>query len=300
MTHSYPTYQGVAELRDANTSVPHFEIDGQVRVIEDVTVDRVPAAGSAWTTAHDAAKWLAFLLAGGQSGGTRLVTSAAVRELMKPQVVTPANYPTAGLVGSHWTTYGLGWFQQDYRGQFVAMHTGSMDGRTAMAGLVPEQQLGVFIFGNLDHAEFRHALLWKVIDLWTGAPARDWNAECLKLYGDLKAKAKQAEAATEAKRVRNTAPAHALEAFAGAYEHPAWGRIDVALEGGRLAIRIGSSPRNAGALEHWNFDTFRARLGDGRGGWTYVGFITGLDGQVSSLMLEDPGLVFSRQRASGR
>ena len=300
MTRTYPTYQGVADLRDANTSVPHFEIDGQVRVIDDVTVDRVPAAGSAWTTAHDAAKWLAFLLAGGEAGGKRLVSGASFRELMKPQVVTPANYPTAGLVGSRWTTYGLGWFQQDYRGQFVAMHTGSMDGRTAMAGLVPEHKLGVFIFGNLDHAEFRHALLWKVIDLWTGAPARDWNAECLTLYGGLKAQAKRAEAAREAKRVSNTTPAHALEAFAGAYEHPAWGRIDVALEGGRLAIRIGSSPRNAGTLEHWNFDTFRARLGDGRGGWTYAGFITGLDGQVTGLMLEDPGLVFLRQRAPAR
>jgi CubicO group peptidase (beta-lactamase class C family) len=148
MSRSYPTYEAVAALRDPNTSVPHFEIDGMVRTIDDMPVDRVPAAGSAWTTAHDAGKWLAFLLAGGQAGGRRLVGEANFRELLAPQTIAPPMYPTAGLVGSRWLTYGLGWFQQDYRGQFVAMHTGSIAGRTALVGFVPEARLRRLL--NLD------------------------------------------------------------------------------------------------------------------------------------------------------
>jgi CubicO group peptidase (beta-lactamase class C family) len=299
MTRTYSTYDDVVALKDANTSTPHFEIDDQVRVIEDVTVDRVPAAGAAWSTAHDMATWLTFLQSAGAMNGTRLVSEASFHELLAPQFVTPPNYPTAKLVGSHWTTYGMGWFQQDYRGMFVAMHTGSMDGRTAMAGLVPDQKLGVYIFGNLDHAEFRHALLWKVIDLWTGAPARDWNAECLTLYGGLKAQAKKTDAEREAKRVTGTKPSHALDAYAGTYEHAAWGRVTVEVEKGALMFRIGPSPRNAGVLEHWNYDTFRARLGDGRGGWSYVGFTTGLDGSIVSLVANDPTLVFVRVPRAG-
>ena len=300
MTRSFATYDAVASSKDANTSSAHFEIDGVVRVIDDVAVDRVPAAGSAWTTARDAGKWLAFLLAGGQAGGTRLVSEASFKELFAPQMIAPPMYPTAGLVGSHWLTYGLGWFQQDYRGQFVAMHTGSIDGRTAIVGLVPDSRLGVFVFGNLDHAEFRHALLWKVIDLWTGAPSRDWNAECMKLYGDLKAKAKQEEAAREAKRVPNTAPSQRLEAFAGTYAHPAWGPVVVSQRAGELVLSIGTSPLNAGRLEHWNYDTFRVRLGDGRGGWTYVGFNTGMDGAVASLALGSPSMTFAREQPAAR
>jgi len=296
MTRSYATYEHAAALKDANTSAPHFEIDGKVRVIEEVAVDSVPAAGSVWTTAHDAGKWLAFWLEGGQYGGKRLVSEANFRELLAPQFVTPPSYPTNDLVGSHWSTYGLGWFQQDYRGRFVAMHTGSMDGRTAMAGLVPDLKLGVFIFGNLDHAEFRHALLWKVIDLWTGAPSRDWNAECLKLYGEINAKATQAKAEREAKRVKDTKPSHALESYAGSYSHPTWGPLTVKFENGSLVLRFGPSPRNTGTLEHWHYDTFRVRLGDGRGGWTYVGFHTGLDGEVNALVINDPALTFTRDR----
>jgi CubicO group peptidase (beta-lactamase class C family) len=296
MARSAATYEAMAARADANVSTPHFEIDGELRAIEDVAVDRVPAAGSAWTTAHDAGKWLAFLLAGGQAGGTRLVSEAALAELLSPQAVIAAGsraYPTAGLVGSRWTTYGLGWFQQDYRGRFVAMHTGSMDGRTAIVGLVPEERLGVFAFGNLDHAEFRHALLWKTIDLWTGAPERDWNAECLKLYGRLKEKQTRAEADGEAARVRDTRPSHPLDAYAGTYTHAAWGTADVLLEDGALVVRLGSSPRNRGRLEHWHFDTFRTRPGDGRRGWLPVSFETGLDGRVARLRLGD-GMVFTR------
>jgi CubicO group peptidase (beta-lactamase class C family) len=300
MSRSYATYEAVAAIKDPNTSAPHFEIDEAVRVIDDMPVDRVPAAGSAWTTAHDAGQWLAFLLAGGQAGGRRLVSEANFRELLAPQTIAPPMYPTAGLVGSHWLTYGLGWFQQDYRGQFVAMHTGSIAGRTAIVGLVPGRKLGVFVFGNLDHAEFRHALLWKVIDLWTGAPPRDWNAECLKLYGDLKATAKKAEADRDAKRVMGTSPSHAIDAYAGTYSHPAWGPVTVRLEQGRLVVRIGPSPLNAGVLEHWNFDTFRARMGDGREGWTPIGFTLGLDGSVNGLMLGSPEMTFTRDRAPAK
>jgi CubicO group peptidase (beta-lactamase class C family) len=298
MTRSFPTYEAMGAAGDANVSSPHFEIDDVVRRIDEVAVDRVPAAGAAWTTAHDAGKWLAFLLAGGEAGGRRLVSEAAFAELLAPQlVIAPRDraYPTTELVGSRWTTYGFGWFQQDYHGRFVAMHTGSMDGRTAIVGLVPEERLGVFAFGNLDHAELRHALLWEVVDLWTGGPERDWNAECLKLYGGLREKAKREEAEREAARVPDAPPSHPLEAYAGAFTHPAWGRVEVALEKGALVLRIGPSPRNAGVLEPWHYDTFRVRLGDGRSGWLYAAFTTGLDGRVAGLTLGDEGIAFARE-----
>jgi CubicO group peptidase (beta-lactamase class C family) len=182
MSRSYATYEAVAALKDPNTSVPHFEIDGDVRVIDDMPVDRVPAAGSAWTTARDAGKWLAFLLAGGQAGGRRLVSEANFRELLAPQTIAPPMYPTAGLVGSHWLTYGLGWFQQDYRGHAVDYHTGSIDGMVAIAGLVRDEGLGVVVLSNLDHMEARHALMFRAFDTFLGREPRDWSADVQALY----------------------------------------------------------------------------------------------------------------------
>lgn len=303
MKRSQPTLAAVLALRDANTSSAHFEIDGSIRVIQESPVDAVPAAGAAWSTAEDTAKWLQFLLNDGCAGGRRLVSSANFRELMRPQTFVSAEefYPTAQLTKPHWTTYGLGWFQQDYRGTFVAMHTGSMDGRTAIVGLMPDESLGVYIFGNLDHAEFRHALMWRVLDAYSGAPARDWSAEFLALYGSLKDKANKDRAGLEAKRVAGTTPSHSAENYAGSYMNPVYGDMKITAADGVLRMQFGPMPENAGTLEHWNFDTYRVRLGDGRYGWSLISFGMAPDGSIRTVRMDDsPNFEFTRQPESGK
>jgi CubicO group peptidase (beta-lactamase class C family) len=299
MTRSQPTLAALRTAGDPNVSSAHYEIDGATRAIDEAPVDPVPAAGSAWSSADDAAQWMRFLLDSGRVGGRRLVSEASFRELFKPQafVSLAQFYPTAELTRPHWMTYGLGWFQQDYRGKFVAMHTGSIDGRTAIIALVPDDRLGVYIFGNTDHAEFRHALMWRVIDRYTGAPPRDWSAELLALYGDRKAKAEKARAEREAKRVAGTSPSVALAGYAGTYDHPVYGDLKFELADGALAVRLGPSAERAGRLEHWHYDTFRARLGDGRDGWTYFAFRLDAAGAVAAVRFDDAAsLEFARRR----
>jgi CubicO group peptidase (beta-lactamase class C family) len=298
MTRSQPTLAAMRATNDANVSAAHFEIDSVTRAIEEAPVDPVPAAGAAWSSAEDVGKWMRFLLDSGRVHGTRLVSEANFRELFKPQAFVSAGefYPTAEITKPHWTTYGLGWFQQDYRGKFVAMHTGSIDGRTAIVGLIPEDRVGVYIFGNTDHAEFRHALMWRVLDAYTGAPARDWSAEFLKLYGDRKAKGAKAAAEQEAKRVANTRPSLALEQYAGTYDHPVYGDMKITLADGALVAHFGPLAENSGRMEHWNFDTFRARLGDGRGGYSSFSFRLAADGTVAAVRFMDAeGLEFTRR-----
>ncbi len=287
MNESSASHAGMLAQHADNVSVPYFEIDGKLRRVSDGSVDGVPAAGAAWSSASDMARWLAFLLADGQVDGKRLVSEKNFRELFAPQVLVPAEefYPTAKLTRPHWISYGLGWFQQDYRGRFVAMHTGSIDGRTSIIGLMPEANLGVYVFGNADHVELRHALLWKVMDLYTGAPQRDWSAELLGLYGELKAEGKKKKAERDAKRVTGTRPSHPLAAYAGTYSHPAFGDIEVTLEKRILTLRVGPLPENSGPLKHWHYDSFRWHAGDGRQGEPDAQFGQSSDGSIDSLLL---------------
>lgn len=74
----------------------------------------------------------------------------------------------------------------------------------------------------------------------------------------------------------------------------------MALEHESLVARFGPSPRNAGRLEHWHYDTFRLTLGDGRGGPQYVGFVTGTDGAISRVALADGSMAFVREAPSSR
>lgn len=303
MTRSQPTLTAMAAMGDKNTSSAHFEIDGKLRVIRESPVDAIPAAGAAWSSAEDSAKWLQFLLSGGCANGKRLVSGANFRELLRPQTFVSAAefYPTAQLTKPHWTTYGLGWFQQDHHGKFVAMHTGSMDGRTAIVGLMPDEALGVYIFGNLDHAEFRHALMWRVLDAYSGAPARDWSTEFLTLYGGLKTDADKKQAEREAKRVAGTTPSHNAEQYAGTYMNPVYGDLKISAADGVLRMQFGPMPENAGTLQHWNYDTYRVKLGDGRYGWNLISFGMAPDGSIRTLRMDDsPDFEFTRKPESGK
>ena len=131
-------------------------------------------------------KWIQCLLDGGRlPDGKRLLSERTVAELFRPQAFVPDSmYPTTPLVKPHWMTYGLGWFQQDYRGRAVDFHTGSIDGMIAIAGMIRDERLGVYVLANLSGGELRHALMYTVFDRYGGKSDRDWSADLLKLYGE--------------------------------------------------------------------------------------------------------------------
>jgi CubicO group peptidase (beta-lactamase class C family) len=271
MARTSPTLAGAAG-RD-NVAAPHDRVEGALRVIENAPVDAVGPAGSVWSSVNDMSRWLRLLLAEGRvdsraenagGDGRQVLAAATVEELFRPQTVIPADqfYPTARLTRPHWITYGLGWFQQDFQGRMVQYHTGSIDGMTAIVGLVPEEELGLVVLANRDHAELRHALLWLALDRLGPRPSgRDWNAEVKQLYDARSAEADKARSAAEAKRVAGTRPSLPPARYAGTYRHPLYGDVLIRLEdrpeGGGLRLVFG--PLLQGRLEHWHYDTFRVR-----------------------------------------
>jgi CubicO group peptidase (beta-lactamase class C family) len=233
-----------------NVASPHDRIDGEVRAIQNASVDPVAPAGSVWSSVNDMAKWMLFLL----EGKPTLLEAETRAELFKPQFIVDGSfYPTTRLTHPHWTTYGLGWFQQDYNGRAIDFHTGSIDGMVAIIGLIRDERLGVYVLGNLDHAEVRHALMYRVFDLYGDAPPRDWSAELTELYGELRREAELSQKELEEERVAGTSPSFPLEDYVGTYSDPLYGTIKVTYDG-KLTLRYG--PGLAGELEHWHYDTF--------------------------------------------
>src|SRR5439155_18193828 len=221
------TVADASELQGAGiteVTAPHGIVRDTVRVLPASLdgIDDIAPAGAVFSTATDMAKWLRFLLDSGKvsGGGRRLVSAQNFAELFRPQQVAQRwCYPTATLTHPHFQAYGLGWILQDYRGEVIAIHTGSIEGRSAIVGLIPDRRLGLAILTNLDHSELRHALMYTVFDRFIGpsSPAHDWSAEMRVMYKGLADSTRAAQRAEESKRVTGTRPTLPLERYAGTY-----------------------------------------------------------------------------------
>ena len=285
-----------------NVASPHYRVDGEVRVIENASVDPVAAAGSVWSSVSDMSRWMRYLLTGRTADGRKLLSDETHRELFRPQTLVDADefYPTQRLTKPHWMTYGLGWFQHDYDGRAVDFHTGSIDGMVAIHGLIRDEGIGVYVLGNLDHAEVRHAIMYHVFDEFggergqPGGPVvrRDWNAELLGLYGALAEEARARRLERDAERRADTSPSVPLGRYAGTYSDPFYGRVTVTLSD-TSSLVLHRGPGLTGALSHWHYDTFQVRWDAAWRGSALVTFRLGGAGDVSAIELG--GASFARQ-----
>lgn len=215
-----------------------------------------------------------------------MVKAATWNEIFKPQVMVTASqfYPTAQLTKPSWTTYGFGWFQQDYRGRKINFHTGSLAGETAIHAQLPSEKLAIYVFGNLDHAEVRHALMFKAFDHFALGGTRDWSAELNSLYKKISAAGDMAEKKMEAARVTGTSPSHPLAQYEGTYADALYGELVVTLKDNALLINLNNTAK--ATLAHWNYDTFRGYYETRWWGQTAATFETTPSGKIQSVMIE--------------
>ena len=250
------TYPKMKYIKDDNYTKPHFRVDGKIQVIGYSKDDAVGPAGSVWSSINDMSEWTRCMLDSSKYNGGRLLKPQTWTEMYRPQTLVPPNefYLTAKLTKPHWTTYGLGWFQHDYKGQKVNFHTGSLSGLTAIHGQLPDQKIGIYVFGNFDHAEVRHALMYKAFDLFALGGSRDWSTDFLALYSGLTESGKKELAKLEAARIPGTSPTLALEAYTGKYTDPLFGELTIQLVGSMLKVIVNNF--ESASLSHWNYDTF--------------------------------------------
>ena len=286
MAESEPLVSSIAGK--PNVAVPHFEINDSVRVVPVRSTDAIAPAGSVWSSVSDMSKWMRFILDSGRVGSQRLIQPATFRELVAPQMRAPmSEYPALQLARPNFFSYALGWFVQDYHGDVVWMHTGSIDGMCAIIGLIPEKRLGVYVLENLDHAELRHGLMYSVFDLYDAGPPRDWSAELRKLF----AASRGGGRGGAPSRAADTHPSLPLDRYAGTYVDSLYGSVQVTVANGALSAQIASEPTRE--LEHWEYETFRTRVTDPRQ-TTVLTFMPDGAGNVAAVRFS--GVSFARVR----
>lgn len=249
------TLTGTDAAKAANRAVGH--VHGRAGTIERMLEYPIPEAnpaGSVYTTARDLANWLQFQLGDGTWHGRRVVSESQLRETQTPQTLIPLEGVAKALnPHTHILTYAMGWVVQDYRGIKILSHAGWIDGFRVHLVLVPAAKVGLAVLANLHGTRMNVALGNRLVDLLMKLPETDWNAY---FFEQLRADAKTAEKARRDRdRGRNTGekPTLAAIAYAGEYEHPAYGTCKVAVEKDRLLWSWSSFQKE---LEPYRGDVF--------------------------------------------
>ena len=241
-----------------NVATPHYDdLEEGVIEINYAFFDQAGAAGSLYSCIDDMEKYLAFIQNKGVHNGDTLLQPTTFEYLFQPKIIIESGfYPTAQLTKPHWKSYGMGWFQHDYKGEKVDFHTGSIDGLVAIHGWLRDHDLGVYVFTNLDHAELRHAIMYNVFDLYALGGDRDWHKEVYEMYDGFEKEYKDYLEDLDKKRVLNTSPSKPLKDFIGTYKHPSLGNYTITMKGEGLVASL--NDKFDLDLNHWHHDTFRS------------------------------------------
>jgi hypothetical protein len=212
-------------------------------------VDSVKAAAAINSNVRDVAQWLRMHLADGMLDGKRVLTARNVRQLQQSVNPLPVSAGRSRVLGTHFRSYGLGWFLEDYEDHKLVSHGGGLTGMISETLMVPEQGLGVVVLSNMAMNNLPTALTRWIVDRYLGIEPRDWSGLYLGFAAAAARRQQAAEQQLVAARLPDAPPSLPLRAYTGTYHNPLPGKATVELEGERLYFFY--NRRHRGYLTPW-------------------------------------------------
>lgn len=256
----------------------------------------IAPAGALVSSIEEVSHWLITLMNGGRYGGEQVLPASVLKETLAPAMALPN---IGGEARGFWEllncAYGMGRMSASYRGRLLTYHGGAIGGCYSQVSYMPLEGLGVIVFVIGDHcATLSDIVGFHVNERLLGLDQTPWSERWLAIVKKGKEAGTQARAKAGADRVPDTRPSHALDDYAGEYEHPAYGILAVLLdvEQGLLfdfhKIRL--------PLSHYHYDRFDTPDDEQHGKWS-VNFLTSPQGEVDKAVLSIDGeeVAFTRR-----
>ncbi|UYY56952.1 serine hydrolase [Sphingomonas sp. S2-65] len=303
MRSATATYEARWATRDR--AFPHARIGGVLRgdgpnsVLderEELGRAAAPAGGLA-LSANDLAQWLKIQLGhGALPGGGRLFSEAQAAEMWKGVTVQPITpYPgSLAPLTPKFSTYALGWEVEDYRGARIISHGGGVFGSITHIILLPDQDVGIAVVVNSEDVALLRGVAHLLADHYLGVPDQDWPKRFGEFMATRMAGGKAALATAKATPAK-VGPSLPAGRYVGTYRDPWYGDVAVTSAADGLRIDFKTTPRMAGKLVHWQYDTFVTRFDDKSIEPAYVTFALDAQGKVArvSMQPESPIADFS-------
>ena len=245
MSRSTPIRAGLFE--DDNHATAH-NIDGSVMEYENV--DSFSGAGAVVSTGADFARWMQMLLAKGAFAGQRILKEDTVRDIFAASMVQGVGGP----LRDPNDCAGLGCESYNFLRYRVIEKNGALNGVRTIVTLVPEREIGIAVFANKQLTVFPEAVRAEFLERTLGPSGRDLQVQIYQEQPAWYSLVAVPKAPADAKPIGRR-----LDAFSGRFASALFDTLEVGLELGTLAAKIG--PRQyPGQLDHWSGDTFLLRF----------------------------------------
>ncbi len=285
----------------ANRSWPHARLSGPLRGLgpqqvlnerDELGRNGAPAGGLA-LSAEDMAAWLKIQLAhGALPDGKRLFSEKQAAEMWSP--VTPM--PITELPGSlkpaqpNQQAYALGWQVQDYRGHRIIQHSGGVFGSITRVVMIPDKNVGFAIMMNSEDSGMILGLTYELLDHYLDQPDYGWVQKWDDWYQTRLAGGVEYLQQAKASPAKS-GPSLKLAGYAGRYRDPWYGDVVIGQGPKGLTIDFTSTPRMAGRLKHWQYDSFVTDFDDPAIEPAYVTFALDADGKVTGVKMKPVSII---------
>jgi hypothetical protein len=194
-------------------------------------------------------------LAGGVVDGKPVIPASVIKQTMAPALALPNTALEARGFGEVLNAaYGTGRTVASYRGHLISYHGGDINGFHSQVLVAPYDGVGVVVFVIGDHAaSLYNVVAYGALERMLGLDLTPWSERMLAIRLKAKEAGKQARAKSGAGRVAGTRPSHALDDYAGEFEHPAYGVVKIARKDDGLSFQF---HKIKAPLAHFHYDRF--------------------------------------------
>jgi CubicO group peptidase (beta-lactamase class C family) len=202
-------------------------------------LDTYGPAGNIRSNVPDMSKWIRMQLGNGNFEGNQLISAENIAAMHAPRVFVSDQ--VLGEIGS----YASGWIYNSFTPYPVVWHNGGTSGMHSIVALIPQAGIGLVVLTNTPTNSLPELMLEKSYALFFG---KDHDTDAViarSAAASTTARiAGPQSALNQAPRSRSVAAMSAqaslpLQAYLGTYTNPAYGPVEVRLDGDALQAVIG-------------------------------------------------------------
>lgn len=213
----------------------------------------VGPCGAIISNIENMSKWVITLMNQGNYKGKNVIPSDILKETLQPAIAYPNTaLETKGYDEILNSVYGMGRRFAAYKGHYFTRHGGSIGGFYSQVSMMPYDSIGVLVFVN-GAQPLINIISYNIYDRLLGLEQTDFNSRSLKNRIEGKKVSKEARQAAGSDKVANTKPSHPLTDYQGQYEDPAYGILNIGIDGEQLKFDFHNIVL---PLEHYHYDRF--------------------------------------------